>query len=387
MDELSQIDIFVVMDSSVSLDWLEAEPLSHNRYFYCNAEKLVANLSRQSGCLILWLQNRNQLDGVEFCECCQAVITENRHKFLLVSGNMEAHQVSLAYNKGVHDVLDQNWPVQVITQKLQSHLKVNRVEPTYLQPKLYEISLLIRAICHDIASPVGTICTGTSFLLEETKLLKQKLADQILTPTELEQFLQQLETVFAMNLKNSSGASKIMSSFRNISVPMCIDEVKYIELAGFVEDVVLINSVRLKYSSELIQVSISKLLSVTTYIGSLAEAIGGILEYTTRLCMKDKNCGKLDISAKVSDELLVFSFNYSGNFELPDDTVLETILRSEECRPTLAEIKRRAFQTLKARVHIKTMEAGEQSLVLSIPLIEKKDIANKAVNKPTVSTS
>ena len=241
------------------------------------------------------------------------------------------------------------------------------------QARLFDIATMIRFACHELASPIGTINTAVSFMHEAHKMLAKKVEQEQLTAKELAQHLAQMDSVLSMCVKNSQYSSQCLTAFRMVSVPLCADNIKKIELFKFVDQVVLICKSRLKAFPHSIVNRIPLTLVVSTRIGELANLLNYLIEYLFSFCFTQEASYELSIDAMIDGDRWCLILEHNGERNLDTEMALcgqDTHLPDGAFRLTVQDLIELLDSQLQGRLQLTEINEPNYKLELILPLLD-----------------
>ena len=257
---------------------------------------------------------------------------------------------------------------QVSSQSSDSERKLDTAR--LYRVSLNEVSLLIRFACHELASPLGTVNTAISFLQETNKDMLQKLVSKTLTAEETANYFNQLDTVFSMCMNNNQKSASALSSFRAVAVPMCVDGVAKVELAKFVNQVVVSNHSRLKVFPHRVACDIFATLELTTYIGCFSIVLANLIEYVFTCCLAKENPQEVEISATAEVSGVELRLCHGGYRNLsPEDNInrVETSSSAKIDRYSVGELQALIETELNGRLDLNSPSEVEHQIRMHLP--------------------
>ncbi|MFE8699836.1 sensor histidine kinase [Cytobacillus sp. FJAT-54145] len=114
--------------------------------------------------------------------------------------------------------------------------------------KLHSLAGLVTGVAHEINTPLGISLTGTSHLSEKVKDIKQLYSENQMKRKDLDTFLQQAEESTILIEKNLHRASKLIKSFKQVSVDQSFDDVRVFSIKEYLDETIMTLSANLKQS-------------------------------------------------------------------------------------------------------------------------------------------
>lgn len=251
---------------------------------------------------------------------------------VILTEHIERVDIDKVLSFGVLDVIELSSVFTLIQHRLRNYLKMvdSKNKQLVLQTdKIKNLCQLIRYTCHELASPIGNAATTISYLQEISSDIVKKMHDKTLAAADLNHYLKQQETAYGMCERNISNASAGLKSFWSVSTAQCYDELAKVNLSRFVEDIVRTLHSRLKKLPFKIDIAIPEIIEITTYKGSFAQLIIGLLEYSIMLCLAGKDSGHILITIVPGETGVVLTFNNDGDTNFSRDMDLKGMIGND----------------------------------------------------------
>ena len=250
--------------------------------------------------------------------------------------------------------------------------KIELEAQSLLEARLRDVSLLIRFACHEMATPMGIVGTALSFLLESSLKLKTKVDNGSLTQGDLSEFLKQLEIGLTMASKNNLAETQILTHFRSLAVPQCVDSVKLMVLAHLMEQVNQALSARLKNITQEIHLSVPLTLEVRTRCGALSNVLLNLLDYVVSSSFQSGQQGDIGIEGKRDDIWVMIDITHDGDCPLSLDSDLNTE-DGEPGRMTMKQVASRVSNELQGELNVELGTDGNQLIRLKFPDLKMEE--------------
>ncbi|AIY67006.1 sensor histidine kinase [Pseudoalteromonas piratica] len=174
---------------------------------------------------------------------------------------------------------------------------------------------LIKGISHELNTPFGIVITSISHALEEIKKGKTMLSSGRLTKTNLECFFEEQKKTLSLAENNIAKASRLIESFKQVSMVSLSDTAKPFNLAVFCNQV--IETVLPIANEKGVQVALNyaEEFEITSQQGLLAQVIIQLVQNSLTHAFNSDDKQKLitlDISSKHSVIEITFKDNGKG---------------------------------------------------------------------------
>lgn len=151
------------------------------------------------------------------------------------------------------------------TMKLQNEIdKVTEevLEEKMKVEKLHSLGGLVAGVAHEINTPLGIGLTGASHLSEKTNHLQTLYQENKMKRKDLEAYFSQVEETTSLIERNLERASKLIKSFKEVSVDQSIDEARLFNLKHYIEETILALSSNLKKANTEVKVECDPILEM-----------------------------------------------------------------------------------------------------------------------------
>lgn len=179
--------------------------------------------------------------------------------------------------------------------------------------KLVSLGTLVSGIAHEVNTPLGIAITASSHLRQELDVVTKAQTESTLNKSSFEQFLaecSETETLLANNLQR---AATLIQSFKKVAVDQSSDEVRFINLHHYIDEIVLSLGPRLKKAKLEIINRIPTEFEFSTYPGALAQITTNlILNSIIHGFNNGKQSGKISFDASRDGNMIHLAYSDNG---------------------------------------------------------------------------
>ena len=228
----------------------------------------------------------------------------------------------LASNQELEEkVNDRTMELNVINKEL---LEINEE----LNDTLYELKLtqehlieseriaalgsLVAGVAHEINTPVGVSITAASYLSDITEKIFKSIQSSKLTKKELIEYIYILKESTEILNVNLERASKLIQSFKSISIDISTDELKEIYIKEYINTIVLSLNHEFKDKDIGIDVICEEDLKIVTYTGEFSQIITNLIMNSLIHGFKNRDRGSIIIEVSNYKDLIKINFKDDG---------------------------------------------------------------------------
>lgn len=179
------------------------------------------------------------------------------------------------------------------------------------QEKMASLGGLVAGVAHEINTPLGICVTATSYLKAEFDQIQQAFAAKTLQQSQFSKFLQQLADALKILEVNTERAATLVQSFKKVSVDQSANEAREIELASYLQDVLLSLKPQLKTINCQFQLSCPEGIYWLTDAGALAQIITNLVMNSVKHAFSEQP--EPVISLTISQQGRQLQFDYLDN--------------------------------------------------------------------------
>ena len=177
--------------------------------------------------------------------------------------------------------------------------------------KLASIGELVAGVAHEINTPLGVGVTAASFLqssIEESLRANAQLRED---PFFLRLSAKWMDTARII-LSNLERASRLVKSFKQVSVDRTTDPLRRIRLQDFLEEMLISLNPMIRRSGSAAEVKVPSDLELTTYPGTLSQILINLVTNALFHAFPEERTGTMIIEAEPDGDQLILRFRDNG---------------------------------------------------------------------------
>lgn len=151
---------------------------------------------------------------------------------------------------------------------------------TQIRAKSESLSLLASfaaGMSHDLKTPIGNSTTVISFMESELKKFQSLYKEDRLTKEKLESYIREIDESLNILGKNNTQASELVTGYKTVSVDQLNRERRWIDLKGYVDEVIYALRPKLKKTNYEINNLVDEGLTTWTYPGALSQILTNLV--------------------------------------------------------------------------------------------------------------
>jgi len=143
--------------------------------------------------------------------------------------------------------------------------------------KMASLGILVSGIAHEVNTPLGVAITAASHLSEELRSTQKRLTNNQLTRSGFETFLAECHETETLLSHNLNRAAVLIQSFKKIAVDQASDQARYINLHGYLNEIVMSLGPKLKHTGIEVLNRVPDTINLDVPSGALAQIITNLI--------------------------------------------------------------------------------------------------------------
>jgi len=195
--------------------------------------------------------------------------------------------------------------------RIVEQLKSTQKELTQKE-KMAALGGLVAGIAHEINTPLSICVTGVSHLQEEYKIIKRAVENKTLTETQLTDFFDDIEEVLKILATNTQRGASLVNSFKQVAVDQSSNEVRSINVLGYINEIILSLKPTLKRTRIIIDVDCAEGLTIEVNAGAISQIISNLILNSVKHGFAEGAEGKILISTYIKNSHFIIRYNDNG---------------------------------------------------------------------------
>ena len=176
------------------------------------------------------------------------------------------------------------WKNKKTTRKLSvtlAHLEETQNQLIQSE-KMASLGKLIAGVAHEINTPLGIAVTSTSLIQENITDIAKKLDNKTLSQRQLQSFIDIVSESSAISNKGLERVIELMHNFKEVAADQIIEEVREINLADYINEIMSTLANELKKNRVHYQYKGKENIRLNTIPGALAQVITNLVNNSIR---------------------------------------------------------------------------------------------------------
>ncbi len=178
--------------------------------------------------------------------------------------------------------------------------------------KMASLGGLVAGIAHEINTPLGICVTGVSHLIEEHRLIKHSIDSGTLTEAGLMDFLNEVESAGKILTTNTKRAADLVQSFKQVAVDQSSNSVRHLNLAQYIQEIILSLKPTLKKVHHEINVLCDENINITANAGAISQVLSNLIINSIRHGFEGIDKGKIVINVIEKNNFIVLRYADDG---------------------------------------------------------------------------
>lgn len=178
--------------------------------------------------------------------------------------------------------------------------------------KMAALGGLVAGVAHEINTPIGVGITASTHLYELVEELIQNMENGNLSVTEMTDYFADMRKASEIIHKNLGRASKLVQSFKQLSVDQSTEPIRAFDVGKYLEEVLLTLSPSLKKSPVQLEVASEAGIMINGNPGAFAQIVTNLVMNAVYHAFDINQSGRIHISLSKEGEWVKLIFSDDG---------------------------------------------------------------------------
>ncbi|WP_281561321.1 hybrid sensor histidine kinase/response regulator [Thalassomonas sp. RHCl1] len=318
-DENVGFTILIVDDNPTNIDLLRRflAPEHYQIAAFTSGEQALKLMAKIAPDLILLDIMMPGLDGYQVCQKLKQDSLYQHIPVIFVTAKVEPEDLRRGFTLGAADYITKPVNQDILLARVknqQSCVRQLKLERQLLEEseKMAKLGHMVASIAHEVATPMSNIALAINCIYEETVKLHHALEQKQLNKHALADFFEMVEESLTLCEKNSQLANSVLSSFKQVAVNQCSQQVLRFNLHEYLLDVLQALRPTLKRLPHSVKLDIDPELSLLTYPGALSQVIINLINNSLVHGFGETNRGEITITARDTGDRAEIHYRDNG---------------------------------------------------------------------------
>lgn len=204
--------------------------------------------------------------------------------------------------------------IELLQLKLRECEKELQKSKDYIfnNEKTFSLGFLVAGFAHDLSTPIGLGVTATSNFLELTNKIKNSYDNEEMTQEEFEEYLLKSQKTANLLFSNLEYASKLMLSFKKVSLYQTGESKLNFNLHDYFDDVVSTLHNKLKTRKISIINEINKEIKLNSYPGVYSQIFTNLILNSLIHAFEEESTGEIKVTGSIKENRLILEYFDNG---------------------------------------------------------------------------